>query len=157
MKRRQIIVFILLTILTSCKATSSSLNEAKIAANRSNNRKKTIITKPLQPEPIRITIDELPKPYATKSASASPKVIPIPVNPILNVPTGFKVNVFAENLDRPRWLSLTPNGDVLVAQSKANKITILQDGNRDGVAERSRVFTDTSNGLDLFTLWNGIY
>ncbi len=72
---------------------------------------------------------------------------------------------FAGNLDHPRWLYVLPNGDVLVAEtnkpegtgdksgfagwvmgkmmgragagvSSANRITLLRDGNGDGVAER---------------------
>lgn len=139
MKRRKITTLILLTILASCKATSRSLDEAQTTSNQANNFENTITAKPLQLEQIEITIDELSEPYTTKSASASPQVIAIPDNPTLNVPNGFKVNVFAENLDRPRWLNLTPDGDGLVTQSKANKITLLQDRDRDGVAESSRV------------------
>ena len=32
---------------------------------------------------------------------------------------GFAVNLFAEELDHPRWLYVLPNGDVLVAESNA--------------------------------------
>ena len=103
----------------------------------------------MQPQPIRISIEQLPKPYATNSASQSPQVIPIPEQPKLKVPAGFQVNVFAANLDRPRWLALTPDGDILVAQSRNDRILLLQDTNKDGVADNNQVFADGSNGLDL--------
>ncbi|WP_036486148.1 sorbosone dehydrogenase family protein [Myxosarcina sp. GI1] len=151
MKRRQITTFVLLTsltFLTSCKAFSSSPDLAQTTSNQLVSTKK-ITTEPLQPKPIKITPDELPEPYATNSASASPQVISIPDNPTLNVPEGFEINIFADNLDSPRWLSLTPNGNVLVAQSKANKITLLRDEDSDGFAENKQIFADTSNGLDL--------
>ena len=33
-------------------------------------------------------------------------------------PPGFKVTLFAEGFDNPRWLYALPNGDVLVAESR---------------------------------------
>lgn len=75
---------------------------------------------------------------------------------------GLKVTQFAGGLDHPRWMTLLPNGDVLVAETNspprkiegiadrimvwlmssagagtpsANRITLLRDANGDGVAE----------------------
>lgn len=82
---------------------------------------------------------------------------------------GLMVNRFAVDLDHPRWLYVLPNGDVLVAESNAPKsessdwsfkswikgmvledagaavpsadrITLLRDGDDDGVAETRHVF-----------------
>lgn len=80
---------------------------------------------------------------------------------------GFKVNNFAGKLDHPRWIYVLPNGDVLVAETNkpakepegvkgwiigkvqkragagvksANRITLLRDTNRDGVADIRTVF-----------------
>jgi glucose/arabinose dehydrogenase len=36
-----------------------------------------------------------------------------------NAPPGFKVTAYARNLDHPRWLTVLPNGDVLVAETNA--------------------------------------
>lgn len=69
-------------------------------------------------------------------------------NPTLNVPAGFRVNVFAEGLDRPRWLALTPTGDVLVTETRQNRIRLLQDRDRDGVADRQQTFAGPDQGLD---------
>lgn len=101
------------------------------------------------PEPIRIALEDLPAPYASQSASKSPQVIAIPDDPQLQVPAGFTVNVFAEGLDRPRWLALTPEGDVLVTETRQNRIRRLQDSNGDGVADQTTTFADASNGLDI--------
>ncbi|MGF1513410.1 MAG: PQQ-dependent sugar dehydrogenase, partial [Elainellaceae cyanobacterium] len=108
-----------------------------------------IATQPLSPSPIRVTLGDLPQPYATQSASKSPNVIPVPENPVLQVPEGFTVNVFADNLDRPRWLDLTPEGDVLVTETRQNRIQRLQDTNGDGVADDKIVFADASHGLNI--------
>ena len=54
-----------------------------------------------------------------------------------------------ENLQKPRWMALTPEGDVLVAESRANRIYRLKDADKDGVAESREVFADEGNGLNL--------
>lgn len=108
-----------------------------------------IATTPLQPAPIKISLADLPQPYASSSASQSPQVVAIPQNPTLAVPPGFTVNVFAEGLDAPRWLALTPEGDVLVTETRQNQIRRLPDSNGDGVADQSSVFANASNGLNI--------
>ncbi len=108
-----------------------------------------IPTEPLSAEPIRIALEDLPAPFATQSASQSPTVIPIPQNPVLKVPEGFVVNVFADGLDAPRWLALTPSGDVLVTETRQNHIRLLRDENNDGVAEVQETFADAENGADI--------
>lgn len=107
-----------------------------------------INTEELTPTPIEITLADLPQPYATESVSNAPNVIPVPENPTLQVPPGFKVNVFADNLPTVRWMTITPDGDVLAVQSKENKITLLQDQDQDGVAEVRQTFGDRQNNLD---------
>ena len=107
-----------------------------------------ISTQPLTPQPIRIQPEQLPAPLSSNSASKPPNVLPIPPNPTLNVPAGFRVNVFAEGLDRPRWLALTPTGDVLVTETRQNRIRLLQDRDRDGVADRQSTFAGPDQGLD---------
>lgn len=106
-------------------------------------------TKPLSPQPIRIVAGNLPQPFATDSASKPPQVIPPPQSPVLQVPAGFVVNVFADNLDAPRWLALTPTGDVLVTETRQNRIRLLRDANGDGVAEVRQTFASSENGLNI--------
>lgn len=108
----------------------------------------TISTTSFQPTPININVADLPQPFATKSASKSPKVIPLPKKPALKVPQGFEVNIFADQLPDVRWMTLTPDGDVLAVQSKQNKIVLLQDQNQDGIAETKHLFADQASGLD---------
>ncbi|NJO10473.1 MAG: sorbosone dehydrogenase family protein [Leptolyngbyaceae cyanobacterium SL_1_1] len=108
-----------------------------------------IPTESFTPKPIQVQLSDLPEPYASESARKSPSVIPVPENPLLQVPEGFVVNVFADNLDQPRWLALTPEGDVLVTETRQNQIRLLGDRNRDGVAEINQAFADAQNGLDI--------
>lgn len=65
------------------------------------------------------------------------------------MPEGFTVNVFAEGLDRPRWLALTPSGEVLVTETRQNQIRRLRDTNGDGVADENAIFATAANGLDI--------
>ena len=61
---------------------------------------------------------QLPPPNATPSVVKHPKVIGWPKDKVPTAPAGFKVTVFADGLDNPRWLYVLPNGDVLVAESR---------------------------------------
>ncbi|MGA7938074.1 MAG: sorbosone dehydrogenase family protein [Kovacikia sp.] len=108
-----------------------------------------IRTEPLSPVPIRITVASLPQPFASNSATKPPNLVSVPQNPVLQVPAGFTVNLFADGLDNPRWLALTPTGDVLVTETRQNRIQLLRDGNRDGVAEVKKTFAQANNGLNI--------
>jgi glucose/arabinose dehydrogenase len=76
-----------------------------------------------------------------------PKVIPPPAEAALQVPAGFTVNVFADDLQNPRWLALTPDGEVLVTETRLNRIRLLRDQNHDGLAEAKLEFATEANGL----------
>lgn len=132
---------------TSTQPTTATQNKQQQTTAAST--KNVVPTETLTPQPIQITIDSLPKPFATKSASKSPRVIDIPQNPTLKVPAGFQVNVYADDLDAPRWLALTPSGDVLVTETRANRIRLLRDTNGDGVADVRKTFATTDNGVNI--------
>lgn len=97
----------------------------------------------------RLPLIEIAKPIGWGDAKPTPAA-------------GLKVGQFAGGLDHPRWMTLLPNGDVLVAETNspprkiegiadrvlgwlvgragagspsANRITLLRDANGDGVAE----------------------
>jgi glucose/arabinose dehydrogenase len=93
----------------------------------------------------KITVADLPKPYATESASRPSRVVPQPANAVLRVPAGFKVGVYAADFEVPRMMQLAPNGDVFVADSRANKIYVLRDAKNTGKATEKFVFTDNLN------------
>ena len=67
----------------------------------------------------------------------------------LAVPQGFAVQVWADGLEAPRWLALAPDGSVLLAESRRNRIRRLQDTDGDGVADDVSTFaTELANGLN---------
>ncbi|MGJ8536840.1 MAG: PQQ-dependent sugar dehydrogenase, partial [Parasphingopyxis sp.] len=88
---------------------------------------------------------------------------------------GLAVNLFADDLDHPRWMLTLENGDVLVAETRqppreysgitgwferrlmtragalgpsANRITMLRDVDGDGTADQRSALLDADNGLN---------
>jgi glucose/arabinose dehydrogenase/cytochrome c2 len=101
----------------------------------------------------RIDLGALPPPYDTPSARNTPKLVPRPTQAKLAVPPGFHVEVFATGLSEPRKLLLAPNGDILVSETSAGRVSLLHpaaDGQR---AAGSQVFVSGLNqpfGLAFF-------
>ncbi|MES2662667.1 MAG: sorbosone dehydrogenase family protein [Pseudomonadota bacterium] len=150
--RKQISLLFLVLVLTACQQTETLPEEQKFGAN------------PKLPEPkkqLLPTVDIAPAtgwPDGEKPIAAK----------------GLIVNAFASELDHPRWIYELPNGDILVAESNAppkpegtktgikdiamkvtmkiagagvpsaNRITLLRDADKDGVAE---VKTEFLKGL----------
>ena len=86
---------------------------------------------------------KLPPPFHSESARRPSVQKNQPENAKMFLPRGFKLNVFAEGDFRyPRWMALAPNGDIFVADSRANSVIILRDTNKDGTADQRFVFTD---------------
>jgi glucose/arabinose dehydrogenase len=103
-----------------------------------------------------VDLKQLPQPYATKSAGNPPRLVAQPPGATLHVPAGFAVSVYASGLDGPRNMILAPNGDVIVTETAANRVTILRDANRDGTAEAKFPFADELNapyGLAIHDRW----
>lgn len=154
-----LLLFLLLTTSAACSqpqntlAQRSSPSSSPAVSNQAQAipqqpQREEVRTELLSSKPIRITPKDLPQPYASESASKSPTVVQPPENPVLRVPSGFTVNVFAEDLDQPRWLTLTPKGDVLVTETYENRIRLLRDSNGDGVADVQKTFASRRNGVN---------
>jgi glucose/arabinose dehydrogenase len=92
-----------------------------------------------------ITPQDLPPPYATRSASNSVHVAPPPPGAALQVPPGFTVEKFAGGLRRPRVLRVAPNGDVFVAETTYDQIRVLRPGADGRTPARTEVY---ASGLD---------
>lgn len=90
----------------------------------------------------RITTAELPTPYATKSVDHGSRVIARPAGAMPQVPANFKVEVLATGLDNPRMIRTAPNGDIFVAESRANRLRILRDSDGDGRPEVNQIFVE---------------
>jgi len=104
----------------------------------------------------QIRVEQLPAPFASKSAGNPPVVSKPPAGATLHVPPGFQIALYATGLSDPRTMLLAPNGDVLVAEPGAGKITVLRDANHDGVAELRYTFASQLNepyGLAFYQHW----
>jgi glucose/arabinose dehydrogenase len=131
---------------------------------------------------------ELPKPDTSffPTVNVAPaKGWPADVKPMPIA--GTQVNIFAKDLQHPRWLYLLPNGDVLVAETNAppraggnkgfrdwvtgmfmkragsagesaNRITLLRDTDNDGVADfRSALLEGLNSPFGMALLDNNLY
>ena len=95
--------------------------------------------------PAQVTHGEKPKlppPFATESAGNGPDRVKPPAGFLPTVPTGFRVNFFAKDFKRPRWLTAAPNGDIFLADTGAGEIIVLRDPQNTGGAQEREVFVD---------------
>jgi glucose/arabinose dehydrogenase len=88
----------------------------------------------------RITVADLPKPFATQSAGNGPRIVPRPANAWPQAPAGFKVQLYAEGLDNPREIRTAPNGDLFVAESQPGDIRVYRGITADGKPKQIAVF-----------------
>ena len=93
----------------------------------------------LVPMERRIDLAHLPAPFATPSANNGPGVVPRPDDASLFVPKGFRIASWADGLDNPRVLAVAPDGDVFVAESRADRVSVLHPG-PNGMAGQKSVF-----------------
>lgn len=125
----------------------------------------------------------LPAPFATKSAMNFGNVIGWAENQTPIAPEGFKVSLYAEDFNNPRWMYVLPNGDVLVSEANTevglilkigaaivgatkadnlgkseNRITLLRDANKDGVPEIRETFLENLNKpFGMLLIGNNLY
>ncbi len=85
---------------------------------------------------------KLPLPNATQSAGNGPEGVKPPAGFLPTVPQGFRVNLFAKDFKRPRWLTVAPNGDIFLADTGAGEIIVLRDPQNSGGAQEREVFSD---------------
>lgn len=89
-----------------------------------------------------IAASDLPPPFATGSVREGARVVSPPAGAHLATLPGFSATVFAEHLQNPRQIRVAPNGDIFVAESRADRIRVLRGTDK---AEQSQIF---ASGLD---------
>jgi hypothetical protein len=90
----------------------------------------------------RLTVADLPAPFATQSAGNAPQVVPPPATAALAVPAGFAVKQFAAGLNNPRLLRVAPNGDIFIAETGANRIRLLRAADGAEAPSENLIFAD---------------
>ena len=94
----------------------------------------------------RIDLAKLPVPFDTPSAAKFPRLVDKPAGAKLSVPAGFKVELFAKDLQGARTMRVASNGDIILAQTQANRISVLRPS-ADG-SKPEKIFT-FAQGLNL--------
>lgn len=125
--------------------------------------------------------DSLPAPYATKSVMNFSNVVGWKAGEKPVAPSGFNVQLYAEGFYNPRWMYVTSNGDILVAEANtevgfikkigasvigatkadnlgksADRITLLRDADNDGIPELKQTLIDNLNkpfGMLVLDKW----
>ena len=126
--------------------------------------------------------DSLPSPYATKSVKNFSHVIGWK-GETPKAPQGFVVEKYADGFENPRWMYITANGDVLVAESNSNhtflekvggfilgasksnnlshsadRITLLRDTNKDGIPDqRETLLTGLNQPFGMLVIDKWLY
>jgi glucose/arabinose dehydrogenase len=93
----------------------------------------------------KITVQNLPPPYATESAANAPQVIARPPNAWPKAPPGFTVQLYATGLENPRLIRTAPNGDFFLAESSSGSIKVFRGITSDGKAQQVNVFATGLN------------
>jgi len=90
----------------------------------------------------KITVADLPAPYATKSVDNGPNVVKRPDNAWPKAPAGFKVDLYATGLNQPRLIRTAPNGDLFVAMSYENKVMVFRGVDANGKPKAVSTFAE---------------
>jgi glucose/arabinose dehydrogenase len=88
----------------------------------------------------KITLDDLPPPYATESVTNDADLVDQPPGAQPQVPPGFKIEQYASGFRDPRFLLTAPNGDIFVTESRADTIKVLRDTNGDAKPDVTETF-----------------
>src|SRR3989338_10019618 len=72
----------------------------------------------------------------------------------LNMPAEFQISVAAKDLDEPRVIIFDAKGRMLVSETKANRVSVLEDQDKNGDFEAKRILIEnlkSPHGLDFYT------
>lgn len=90
----------------------------------------------------KITVQDLPAPSSNVLAINPPRVVGRPADAQLQVPAGFKIELYASGFRDPRFLLTAPNGDIFVTESRRNQIKVLRDTKGSGKPDLTEIFTE---------------
>jgi glucose/arabinose dehydrogenase len=126
-----------------------------LAAGRHGGQARPQGEPPLQR--FHISLTDLPAP--TSGIANPPQVVDRPADATLHLPTGFKIDQFADEgqFKTLRYILEGPEGEVFAADSSANTITSLNDTNNDGKVDERHVFAEGLNMPWGMAIANGYF
>jgi glucose/arabinose dehydrogenase len=95
-------------------------------------------------------VDSLPPPHATKSVMNFSNVIGWSEGKTPVAPEGFIVSKWADELISPRWIYVTPNGDVLITEANTELKGIKKIGAKIIGYSNSQRIDESANRVTLF-------
>ena len=93
----------------------------------------------------KITVADLPAPFATEAANNGPKVVPRPEGAMPQAAPGYAVTLYADGLENPRLMRTAPNGDLFVAETGPGRIRVLRGRDGSGKPQEMEVFAADLN------------
>jgi glucose/arabinose dehydrogenase len=93
-----------------------------------------------------ITVADLPKPYASRSVDNGAMVVPRPPGAWPQTLPGFRVSLYASELENPREIRTAPNGDLFVAESDPGRLMVFRGLDAQGAPE---VASEFASGFSL--------
>lgn len=90
----------------------------------------------------KITVQDLPAAGSNALANNLARVVRRPADARLQVPPGFKIELYADGFRDPRFLLTAPNGDIFVVESRANRIKALRDTKAAAKPDVAEIFAE---------------
>jgi len=88
----------------------------------------------------KLTVADLPQPYATQAVDNGPRLVPRPQDAWPHSPTGFRVSAYATGLTNPRLVRTAPNGDVFLVESEPGRIRVLRGVDVHGAVQTMETY-----------------
>ena len=93
----------------------------------------------------KITVQDLPAPFATESARNQAEMVGRPQDVWPKAPAGFKVDLYVTHLNGPRLIRTAPNGDYFVAESDPGDIKVFRGISGDSKPQQTETFASGLN------------
>jgi glucose/arabinose dehydrogenase len=93
----------------------------------------------------KITVADLPKPYATTSSNNGAHLVKRPDGVMPKAKPGFNVELYADGLEAPRLIRTAPNGDYFAALTHADTIAVFRGITSAGKPEQTGTFVEGLN------------
>ena len=79
-----------------------------------------------------------------------------PINPAaLEVPDGFAIEVFAQEIDAPRQMTQGDRGFIFVGSRKAGELIVIKDFDNNGISDYKRVIANSLNQPSGVSFYEG--